>query len=201
MNHRRVATTAVLALALGGCAGSAPLSAPLGRSIAAGAPRPAPTAPAPAPVGDPPGERGGTIPTTAQTAEESVTRAGVASSPQVALRRYALVYINWQAGGLREREQQLAAISIGAAKLTAEQTAAARSGAGALIANDVTNSGQIVAIARGEGPDTGQWVIVTEEHTAGTNGYAGLPAAPHVTLARVRRLKDGWAVSAWDPAS
>ena len=52
-------------------------------------------------------------------------------------------------------------MSIGAAKLTAEQTAAARSGAAALIANHVANSGQVVAIAPGEGPDAGQWVIVT----------------------------------------
>jgi len=201
MNHRRATTTAMLALALGGCASSAPVSAPLGRSIAASAPRPAPTAPASAPVGDPPAERGGTIPTTAQTAEDSVTRAGVASSPQLALRRYALAYINWQASDLRQREQQLAAISIGAAKLTAEQTAAARSGTGALIANDVANSGQVVAIARGEGPDTGRWVIVTQEHTTGVGAYAGLPAAAHVTLAQVRRLKDGWTVSAWNPES
>jgi hypothetical protein len=199
VNHRGVATTALLALALGGCASSAPVNAPLGRSIAASAPRPAPAAPASAPVGDPPAERGGTIPTKAQTAEDSVTRAGVASSPQLALRRYALAYSNWQASDLKQREQELTGMSIGAAKLTAEQTAAARSGTGALIANDVANSGQVVAIARGEGPDTGQWVIVTQEHTTGAGAYAGLPAAPHVTLAQVRQLKDGWAVSAWNP--
>ena len=63
------------------------------------------------------------------------------------------------------------------------------------------NSGQVVAIAPGEGPDAGQWVIVTEEHTTGTGGYAGLPPAPHVTLAQVSHLDGGWIVSAWNPAS
>ena len=201
MSRRRAAATALAGLALAGCGGSLRVAAPLGRSIAAGPPRPAPVAPTPAPVGDPPAERGGTIPAGAQAAEDSVSRAGVANSPQLALRRYALAYVNWHASGLQEREQQLVAMSIGAAKLTAEQTAAARSGAAALIASHVANSGQVVAIAPGEGPDAGQWVIVTEEHTTGTGGYAGLPPAPHVTLAQVSHLDGGWVVSAWNPAS
>ena len=200
MTRWPAATTAVLALALAGCA-STTVSAPLGRSIAAGPPRTVPLAPTPTPVGDPPAERDGTIPAAAALAENSVSRAGVASSPQGALRRYALDYINWRASDLREREQQLAAISIGAAKLTAEQTAASESGTAALVANDVANTGQVVAIAPGEGPDAGQWVIVMQEQTSGTGFYAGLPTAPHVTLAQVRHLRNGWAVSAWNPAN
>src|ERR1019366_8509993 len=137
MSRRRATATALLGLALAGCGGSIRVTAPLGRSIAAGPPRPAPVAPTPAPVGDPPAERGGTIPAGAQTAEDSVSRAGVANSPQMALRRYALGYVNWHASGLQEREQQLVAMSIGAAKLTAAQTAAARSSVAALIASHV----------------------------------------------------------------
>ena len=177
------------------------MTAPLGRSIAAGPPRPVPVAPTPAPLGDPAAERGGTIPAAAQTAEDAVSPVGVASSPKLALRRYALAYVNWHASGLHEREQQLAAISIGAAKLTAAQTAAARSGTDALIASHVANSGQVVAIAPGEGPDAGRWIVVTEEHTTGTGPYAGLPPAPHVTLAQVTHLDGGWVVNAWNPAS
>jgi hypothetical protein len=201
MSRRRAAATALLGLALAGCGGSVHAAAPLGRSIAAGPPRLAPVGPTPAPVGDPPAERGGTIPTAAQASEDSVSRAGVANSPQLALRRYALAYVNWHASGLQEREHQLVAMSIGAAKLTTEQTAAARSGAAALIASHVANSGQVAAIAPGEGPDAGQWVIVTEEHTTGTGPYAGRPPAPHVTLAQVSHLDGGWVVSAWNPAS
>jgi len=201
MSRRRATATALLGLALAGCGGSIRVTAPLGRSIAAAPTRPAPVAPTRAPVGDPPAERGGTIPAGAQAAEDSVSRAGVANSPQLALRRYALAYVNWHASGLEEREHQLVAMSIGAAKQTAEQTAAARSGVAALIASHVANSGQVVAIAPGEGPDAGQWVIVTEEHTTGTGGYAGLPPAPHLTLAQVSHLDGGWVVSAWNPAS
>ena len=109
--------------------------------------------------------------------------------------------MNWRAADLHQREHQLVAMSIGAAKLMAEQTAAAQSGTAALIADGVANSGQVVAIAPGEGPDVGQWVIVTQEHTTGTGPYAGLPTTPHVTLARVRHVKTGWVVSAWNPAS
>jgi hypothetical protein len=201
MSRRRAAATALVGLALAGCGGSVRVTAPLGRSIAAGPPRPAPVTPTPAPAGDPPAERDGTIPAAAQTAEHAVSPVGVASSPKLALRRYALAYINWHASGLHEREQQLAAISIGAAKLTTEQTAAARGGTDALIANHVANSGQVAAIAPGEGPDAGQWVIVTQEHTTGTGAYAGLPPAPHVTLAQLRHLDGGWVVNAWNPAS
>jgi hypothetical protein len=117
------------------------------------------------------------------------------------LTRYALAYTNWRASQLPARERRLAALSVGVARLSAEQTAAAESGAAALAAHDVANVGQVVAIAPGEGLDRGQWVIVTEEQTSGTGPYAGLPAGPHVTLARIVRLAGGWAVSAWDPIS
>jgi hypothetical protein len=201
MKLSRAAVTTALALALAGCASSAGVTTPLGRSIAAGPPRPAPAVATPAPVGDPPTERAGTIPAAASAEENSVSPAGVATSPQLALRRYALAYVNWRAADLRERERQLATMSIGAAKLTAEQTAAAQSATAALIANDVADHGEVVAIAPGEGPDAGQWVIVTQEHTTGTGPYASLPTSPHVTVARVRHLNTGWAVSTWNPAS
>jgi hypothetical protein len=92
-------------------------------------------------------------------------------------------------------------MSIGAAKLTAQQEAAARSGSAALNANHVANSGQVIAIAPGEGPESGQWVIVTLEHTTGTGAYAGVPPGPHVTLARVRQSDGGWVVSRWNPVN
>jgi hypothetical protein len=201
MSHTRAFALAVLALALAGCARPPRAGAPLGRSIAAGPKRSLPVSSTPAPTGDPPKERGGTIPATERSAEDSVSRAGVASTPQLALRRYALAYINWRASDLQTRERQLAAISIEAAKLTAQQDAAARSGAAALNADHVANSGKLVAIAPGQGPESGQWVIVTLERTTGTGPYAGLPSGPHVAFAQVRHMDAGWVVSAWNPAS
>jgi hypothetical protein len=119
----------------------------------------------------------------------------------VALRRYALVYTIWRAAQLPARERELAALAIGPARLGAEQTADAQSDTGALAAHDIANIGQVVAIAPGQGPDAGQWVIVTEEQTTGSGLYAGLPRGPHVTLARLTHLPGGWVVSQWNPIS
>jgi hypothetical protein len=195
---------ATAALALAGCGGSHIASTPLGRPL--GTPTTAPAAQSSrpslaAPAGDPPHERGGHIAPAAAAAQGRPAPAGLALSPTGVLMRYALAYTNWRASQLLVRERQLAALSVGVARLSTEQTAAAQGGAAALAAHDVANVGQVVAIAPGEGPDRGQWVVVTEEQTTGTGPYAGLPVGPHVTLARVVHLGGGWAVSAWDPIS
>ena len=43
--------------------------------------------------------------------------------------------------------------------------------------------------------EPGAWVIVTREQTGGDSDYEGLPAAYHVTLARLARVPGGYAVS------
>jgi hypothetical protein len=201
---RRLVATTGLALALAGCGAAHPASALLGRPISSAAPAPAAGSTGSRvaiPAGDPPHERGGHIAPTAAAAQDRPARAALAPSPTGALTRYALAYTNWRASGLPARERQLAALAVGVARLSAEQTAAAQSGAAALATDHVANVGWVVAVAPGEGPDRGQWVVVTEEQTTGTGPYAGLPAGPHVTLARVVHLPGGWAVSAWDPIS
>jgi hypothetical protein len=194
---------AALAFALSGCGAADPSSAPLGRAL--DAPRAAvagsPTAAVATPAGDPPHERGGHVPSAAAATEDRPASAGLARSPIAALTRYSLRYTNWRASQLAEREHQLASMSVGAARLSAEQTAAGGSDAVALAAHNVANAGQVVAVAPGEGRDRGQWVIVTWERTTGSGPYAALPAGPHVTLARVARVDGRWAVSAWDPVS
>ena len=199
-----VVATAGLALALAGCGGSHIASSPLGRPLGTPTTAPAARSSRPslaAPTGDPPHERGGHIALAAAAAQDRPGPAGLAPSPTGVLKRYALAYTNWRASQLSVRERQLAALSVGVARVSAEQIAAAQSGAAALAAHDVANVGQVVAIAPGEGSDRGQWEVVTEEQTTGTGPNAGLPAGPHVTLARVVHLRGGWAVSAWDPIS
>ena len=196
--------TAGLALALAGCGASHVASTPVGRALSTPTTAPAAQSARPslgAPAGDPPHERGGHIAPAAAAAQDQPGPAGLAPSPTAALTLYALAYTNWRASQLPARERQLAALSVGVARLTAEQTATAQSGAAALAAHQVANVGQVVATAPGEGPDRGQWVVVTEERTIGTGPYAGLPAGPHVALARVVHVAGGWAVSAWDPIS
>ncbi len=173
-------------------------SPPLGRALGAEA---APATSATAPSGDPPAERDGSVPAGLAAKENAPAAGAVAASPRAALRRYALAYTNWHAASLPARERELAALAVGAARLAAEQTAASQSAAAALAADHVQDKGVVLAIAAGQGAARGQWVVVTQEQTIGTGAYAGLPAAPHVTLARTARLRRGWAVSEWSPQS
>jgi hypothetical protein len=187
-------------MALAGCAPHGAATArrqPLGRPL--GSSSPAAPSLAPAPLGDPPGERGGVISQAAQAAQNAVPRSALSPSPVSALRRYATAYINWRSDQLPARERQLAGLSIGAARLAAQQTAATASGTAQLIADHVANHGEVVAISPGEEEDRGEWIVVTDEHSAGTGPYAGLPAGLHVTVARVAELPGGWAVSSWRP--
>lgn len=191
------ALTLILALTfLSGCGATTSAPSSLGRSFAAA---PGPTSPAPAPNGDPPDERDGTVPES--MASRQNMPSSLAPSPQAALQRYALLYTNWRAASLPSVERQLAALAVGAARLTAEQIAASHSTTAALAAEHVQNTGVVLAIAPGQGPVRGQWIVVTQEQTIGEGPYAGLPPTLHVTLARTRRLGQGWAISSWTPST
>jgi hypothetical protein len=197
MTHRaaRPALMLVVALALlAGCGSTTRLPSPLGRSFAA---IPRPTSASPEPVGDPPSERHGTVPE--NIASKEATPSSLAPSPQAALLRYALDYTNWRASSLPLVERRLVLLSVGTARLTAEQIAASNSAAAGLDGNHVQNKGVVLTIARGRGPAAGQWIVVTQEQTTGTGPYAGLPPALHVTLARTERLNHGWVISGWTP--
>lgn len=192
MRYTRIAL--LLALILSACSGSTlNVPPPLGRSLNGMS---TPASRLPAPAGDPPEERGGTIPP-GKAAILSTTSG--APSPQAALRRYALAYMNWNASSLPAHERALASLAIGAARLADEQTATSHSRAGELAADHVDNHGVVLATAPGTGPAHGQWVIVTLEQTTGTGPYAGLPASTHVTLARITRFGHRWAVTEWNP--
>jgi hypothetical protein len=189
-----------LLLAVAGCgAQSATRTAPpLGRGIEA---KPPPVQAAPAPVGDPASERHGSPPAASAGAEDTPTARGPAATPQDALRRYALDYTNWNATSLAAHERQLATLAIGPARLAALQTAAALVANSQLVNEHVRNTGAVLAIAAGEGPAQGEWVVVTQEQTTGSGSYAGLPVSPHVTRARVTRTGGGWVVWGWWPES
>lgn len=190
----------VLLLALftvSGCSGAGVRTAPpLGRSLGT-----RPEGRVAAPTGDPPGERNGTIPQDPAADDDKPTATPIAPSPQGALRRFALVYTNWQAAHLLAHEHELTSLAIGAARLAVEQTYASESGITSLAANHVQNEGVVLAIAPGQETARNQWVVVTQEQTAGIGPYAGLPTTVHVTLSRVARLGRGWAVSEWSPRS
>ena len=197
---RRWIALLIVPVSLSGCGSLAPRSSspPLGRTLAVEA---APATSTNAPSGDPPAERDGSVPAGLAAKENAPAAGAVAGSPRAALERYALAYTNWHAASLPARERELAALAVGAARLAAEATGASQGAAAALASNHVQNKGVVLAIAAGQGRAHGQWVVVTQEQTTGTGPYAGLPAAPHVTLARTARLHRGWAVSEWSPQS
>jgi hypothetical protein len=193
----RRAALILLPLTLAGCAAKPMSRVPSGQPVAARSS----SAAIPAGAGDPPPERNGTLPATANLKESKPSAHALAPTPRAALRAYALTYADWNAASLPAHERKLAELAVGPARLVAQQTAAAQAIDTELAADHVRNEATILAIAPGEGPMHGQWVIVTQERTTGTGPYAGLPSALRVTLARVQRLYDGWAVSQWQPAA
>ncbi len=126
--------------------------------------------------------------------------AGVSPTPPGALLAFADAYVNWDYRTLAAVQRSLAARAVGAAR-AAEQQAAASSGADRTIrAARIVNSGSVLSIAP-ERSARGMWVLVTREQTSGGQGYAGVPASDHVTLARLAHVSGGYAVSEWLPQS
>lgn len=149
--------------------------------------------------GDPAPERGGTIPASAQTAQDRVSSGAASPTARAAVAQYAALYVNWTAATLVANQRKLAALSIGAARLQAEQAAATASTDTKLTADRVINTGRLVSLGPGTGPAAGKWVVVTNEKTVGQGDYQGLPATVHVTYAAVTRTPQGWLVSQWAP--
>jgi hypothetical protein len=152
----------------------------------------------PPPSGTPeqanPGEREGTAPPQRQAAP-----VAAASSPQVAVERFADGYINWSYLTLAVDQQQLATTAVGEARATELQARQQTERDSALARGRVFNTGTIVTVAPARGAGANVWACVTKEQTGGDGEYAALAVAYHVTLATVQRVPDGWAVSAWQP--
>lgn len=157
---------------------------------------PAGSSSTPTPAQASPGERQGTIPASARAEGQPPNPA---ASPQAAVQRFAVQYINWTYATLAASEGQLAGEAVGEAR-TVERQAQAQTGRDAPIQRaHIYNRGTIVAVSHASGGPPNEWVVVSREQTGGDQEYAGLRAAFHVTLAEVQRVAGGWAVSAWRP--
>jgi hypothetical protein len=137
--------------------------------------------------------------TTAVSGVTAGTSPSGAATPRQALRLYTRLYINWTAMTIGVHQRQLAAMSQGTARAAALQAAASYSRDPELEHSRVANTGTVVSIAAGQGPERGGWVIVTSEHTSGSGDYTGLPAAAHVTYAHVTNTPHGWVIDQWSP--
>jgi hypothetical protein len=137
--------------------------------------------------------------TTAATGVTAGTSSSGAATPRQALRLYTRLYINWTATTIGAHQRQLAAMSQGTARAAALQAAASYSRDPEFEHSRVANTGTVVSIAAGQGPERGGWVIVTSEHTTGTGDYTGLPPAAHVTYAHLTHTPYGWVINQWSP--
>jgi hypothetical protein len=122
------------------------------------------------------------------------------ATPEQAIWQFALLYVNWTWRTLTPHLRQLAALSVGAARLAEQQAAAAEGHDGEIAATHVYNRGQIMSIAPSQ-TQSGEWVIVTREQTGGNAQYDGLQASWHVTLAQLVHVPGGYAISQWLPQS
>lgn len=144
-----------------------------------------------------PGETQGTVPADAR----EPAPVSPASTPQVAIVRFAGLYINWSYHNLAERERQLARMSVGDARQAESQAAASAQRDTALVKGGIYNRGSVITISPVIGGQPGEYGVITREETGGDEEYAGLQAAFHVTLATVQRVDRGWTVREWQPQS
>lgn len=126
--------------------------------------------------------------------------ADVQPTPVKALEAFTQLYVNWTYRTLTSNQKQLAAMSVGPARLAERQAAASSQADTTITRGHIYNTGQIISVA----PDLSQpgtWVIVTREQTGGNSEYQGLQAAYHVTLAKLAHLLHGYAIESWLPQS
>jgi hypothetical protein len=138
------------------------------------------------------------------TATRGVTTGGAKSGARTArqaLELYTRLYVNWTSKTIGQRQRELAALSQGTARANALQAAASYSHDQTLTNSRVANSGTVISIGPGDGPERDGWVIVTSERTSGQGDYTGLPATAHVTYAHVIHTPQGWVISQWSPQS
>ena len=126
--------------------------------------------------------------------------AAVQPTPTKALEAFAQLYVNWSYRTLSANQRTLAGMSVGAARLSERQAAASSQHDTTIARGHIWNGGQVVSIAR-DLTRADAWVIVTHEQTGGNTQYEGLPAAYHVTIARLANVPGGYAVEEWLPQS
>jgi hypothetical protein len=156
------------------------------------------TSTASSPVANP-AQNPGEPPAPPPPAPASQAPTSVRSTPAGAITQFATLYMNWTWRTLAAHEHELAALSVGPARLSEQQAAAAATSDSTIAQTRVYNNGQIISIARSR-TNAKQWVVVTREQTGGNSQYDGLQASYHVTLVELAQLNNGgWTVSEWLP--
>ena len=98
------------------------------------------------PAGNP-AQNPGEPPAPPPPAPTSQAPTSVRSTPAGAITQFATLYMNWTWRTLAAHERELAALSVGPARLSEQQAAAAASGDSTIAQSRVYNRGQIISIA------------------------------------------------------
>lgn len=190
---KRCTAGVLLALGLAGCGGFTATTAPPSAPSTTRTPPPAPATSRSAVAA---ADRRHEYPTAPQRARVF----GGSASPELAVRAFAIGYINWTAATVTGRMRGLAALSVGQARAEVTQAAVATAHDYELRRGGVANSGAVEAVAPLAGGG-GRWAVVTLERTtaSATGAYRGLAPSWHVAIATVQRASGGWVVSGWQP--
>jgi hypothetical protein len=187
-------TLTAAAIAIAGCGISNPYQHNAGTTTSTSTS----TSTASSPAGNP-AQNPGEAPAPPPPAPASQAPTSVQSTPAGAITQFATLYINWTWRTLAAHEHELAALSVGPARLSEQQAAAAATSDTTIAQSRVHNNGKIISIAPSR-TNAKQWVVVTREQTGGNSQYDGLQASYHVTLAELAQLNNGcWTVSEWLP--
>ena len=114
-----------------------------------------------------PAQNPGEPPAPPPPAPASQAPASVRSTPAGAITQFATLYMNWTWRTLAAHERELAALSVGPARLSEQQAAAAAVGDSTIAQSRVYNSGQIISIAPSR-TNAKQWVSSPASRPAAT---------------------------------
>jgi len=133
------------------------------------------------------------------------TVPSAAPTPEQAIRRFTLAYINWNASRVAQDLSRLAQMTVGQARSEMQLEAARASGDYELRRGGIANRGSVESVAPAP-IGRGTYVVVTLERTTASASanteFAGLRPAWHVALATVAPVSGGgWVVSGWQPES
>lgn len=145
-------------------------------------------------------QNAGEPPAPAPPSASAQTPVSVQPTPAKALSAFARLYTNWTYKTLSSDQQTLAAMAVGAARLSEREAAASSRDDTTIARGRIYNRGEVVSIA----PDLAgsqSWIVVTREQTGGDTQYEGLPATFHVTIVTLARVSGGYAVAQWLPQS
>jgi hypothetical protein len=143
------------------------------------------------------GVPGQNLPASQPPAISSQRAAGaLPSTPQQAARRGAQLQGNWTATSAAAQQRRFAAISIGQARLDAQLAAAEIPTDPQIQAGHARSTAIVASVTITGGGTVRRAIVVAHESVRAPRVH---DVKWRVTLARLRRVDNGWAIESWEP--